>query len=358
VAAGAAAEPPEPAATTVALDALGADAGAAPIVAGARAAAADGIRLRVFGRAAELAELAGLDGVELVEAPEAISNDEEPLPAVRSRPDASIVAATRDVAEGRSQAVVSAGATGATMAAATLGLRRLQGVHRPALAVELRSPTRPGRPLLILDVGASTEAPARHLVQFAHLGSAFSRAVLGVECPRVALLSVGEEAKKGTPAVAEAHELLAGGAGRGAPFEFAGNVEGRDLLEGDADVVVTDGFTGNVTLKTIEGTAKAVARAVRDAARSSPIAAAGGLLLRPALGGLRRELDPDETGGAVLLGLRKVAIVAHGSSGPEGIANAVRLADRAVRERAIERTAEQLEASGASRGALRDTQAS
>jgi phosphate acyltransferase len=350
VAASAAAGRPE-AATTVALDALGADDGAAPIVAGARAAASEGIRLRVFGRADELGPLASAEGVELVEAPEAITNDEDPLPAVRARPQASIVAAARDVAEGRSDAVVSAGATGATMAAATFGIKRLGGVQRPALALELRSPLRPGRPLVLLDVGASTEARSQHLVQFAHLGSAFARAVLGVERPRVALLSVGEEPKKGNPVVIEAHEMLA--ARSGDAFEFAGNVEGRDLLAGDADVVVTDGFTGNVTLKTIEGTAKAMADAVRGAARSSPLAAAGGLLLRPALGGLRRELDPDTTGGAVLLGLRRVTVVAHGSSGPEGIANAIRLADRAVRERAIERTAGQLERAGAGRGALR-----
>ncbi len=178
------------------------------------------------------------------------------------------------------------------MAAATFGIRRLQGVHRPALAVELRSPARRGHPVLLLDVGASTEARAQHLVQFAHLGSAFARVVLGVERPRVALLSVGEEAKKGTPTVVEAHEMLASGSGRTPAFEFAGNVEGRDLLTGDADVVVTDGFTGNVTLKTIEGTAKAVAGAVREAARSNPLAAAGGLLLRPALSGLRQRDGP------------------------------------------------------------------
>ena len=338
--------------TVVALDALGADAGSEPIVAGARAALADGIALRVFGRTGELGALEGLDGLELVEAPEQITNDEDPLPAVRSRPDASVVAAARDVAEGNSAALVSAGATGATMAAATFGLRRIRGVHRPALAVEMRSPARPGRPLLLLDVGASTEARAQHLIQFAHLGSAFARAVLGVTSPKVALLSVGEEAKKGTPTVIEANETLA--ATSGDAFTFTGNIEGRDLLTGDADVVVTDGFTGNVTLKTIEGTAKAVAGAVRDAARSNPLAAAGGLMLRPALSGLRRELDPDTTGGAILLGLRQVTVVGHGSSGADGIANAIRFASRAVEERAVERTAEQLAASGAGRGAMRD----
>jgi phosphate acyltransferase len=337
------------AAPTVALDTLGADRGAEAIVAGARLALADGIRLRLFGRPTELRELDSADGVELIGAEEEVSNDEEPLPAIRAKRGASIVLAARDVAEGRSDALVSAGATGATMAAATFELRRLHGVQRPALALELRSPTRRGRPVVLLDVGASSEARAQHLIQFAHLGAAFSEAVLDVERPRVALLSVGEEAKKGRPEVVEAHDALSARPG----IEFIGNVEGRDLLSGDADVVVTDGFTGNVTLKTVEGTAKAVGSVIGQAARSGPRAALGGLLLRPALTGLRREMDPDTTGGAILLGLRGVAVVAHGSSGPDGIANAVRLAARAVSERAIERTAEVLERSGATRAALR-----
>lgn len=173
--------------------------------------------------------------------------------------------------------------------------------------------------------------------------------MLGVERPRVGLLSVGEEQKKGRPDVVEAHAALQGSSG----LDFIGNVEGRDLLTGVADVIVSDGFTGNVALKTMEGTARAVAGAVRDAARSGKVSAMGGLMMRPALGGLRRQLDPDAVGGAILLGLRGVAVVAHGSSGAEGIANAVRLADRAVRERAVELTAERLSESGATREGLR-----
>jgi glycerol-3-phosphate acyltransferase PlsX len=186
-------------------------------------------------------------------------------------------------------------------------------------------------------------------VQFAYLGAAFSEAVLGVAQPRVALLSVGEEANKGSADVVEAHARLAGAQG----LDFRGNLEGGALFAGAADVIVTDGFTGNVVLKTIEGTAKTVAEAVRAAARSGARAAAGGLLLRPSLGGLRRQLDPDTTGGAILLGLRGVAVVGHGSSGPEGIANAVRLAARTVQERAVERTSKLLEGSGMTRGELR-----
>jgi glycerol-3-phosphate acyltransferase PlsX len=247
--------------------------------------------------------------------------------------------------------LVSAGSTGATMTAALFALKRIKGVHRPALAAQVPIPggthaassaSRPGAAggtMLFLDVGANTEVRPQHLIQFAYLGSAFSESVLDVERPRVALLSVGEEQKKGNPDVVEAHAALehartrSGGRAtdEGETINFIGNVEGRDLLTGAADVIVTDGFTGNVTLKTLEGTARAVAGAVRDAARSGPIAAAGGLLLR----------------------LRGVAVVAHGSSTPEGIANAVRLADRAVRERATERTAERLRASGATRESLR-----
>jgi glycerol-3-phosphate acyltransferase PlsX len=166
----------------------------------------------------------------------------------------------------------------------------------------------------------------------------------------VVLLSVGEEAKKGSNDVVSAHDELAGAEA----IDFRGNVEGRDLLSDAADVIVTDGFTGNVVLKTLEGTAKAVGSAVGDAARSNPIAMVGGLLLRSALGGLRREMDPDNTGGAILLGLRGVAVVGHGSSGPNGIANAIRLAAKAVDVDAVSRTSELLEESGATRAAMRD----
>jgi len=333
---------------TIALDALGAERGVDVVRAGVAAAAADGIAVRVFGLADELADIARLDGVELLEAHEVIGNDEEPVRAVRSRAQASIVRAAADVAEGRSDALASPGSTGATMTAALFALKRIQGVQRPALAVQLPAPGRE-RPLLMLDVGANLEARPSHLLQFAHLGSAFAESVLGVQDPRVALLSVGEEEKKGTAAVVEAHAALAASTA----LRFVGNVEGRELLDPAADVIVTDGFTGNVVLKTIEGTARAVGDAVRAAARSGPRASAGGMLIRPALGSLRASLDPDGTGGAILLGIRGVAIVGHGSSGSLGIANQIRLAARAVSERAVVRTAELLERSGAGRGAIR-----
>jgi glycerol-3-phosphate acyltransferase PlsX len=336
--------------TTVALDGRGAERGAEAIVAGVRAASADGIAVRVFGDPGELSELAGDERVELVEAPGEITNDDDPVGAVRGTTDASIVLAAGDVAEGRADAVVSAGPTGATMTAALFALRRTHGVRRPALAVQLAVPGREGPPTLLLDVGANADVRASDLVQFAYLGSAFSQAVLGIGSPRVALLSSGEEPKKGTAEVVDAHAELAGAT----EIDFRGNVEGRDLLGDAADVIVTDGFTGNVALKTMEGTARKVADGVRDAARSNPMARVGGLLLRPALGGLRREMDPDTTGGAILLGLRGVAVVGHGSSGPDGIANAIRLAARAVEVDAVARTAELLERSGTTRAAMRD----
>jgi glycerol-3-phosphate acyltransferase PlsX len=336
--------------TTVALDGRGAERGPEAVIGGARAAAADGIAVRVFGDPVALGELAAVAGVELIEAAGEISNDEDPVGAVRETADASIVLAAADVAEGRSAALASAGPTGATMTAALFALRRMHGVRRPALAVQLVVPGRDRPPSLLLDVGANTEVRASDLVQFAYLGAAFSRAVLGVDSPRVALLSVGEESKKGTQDVVDAHAELRG-AGE---IDFRGNVEGRDLLGDAADVIVTDGFTGNVALKTVEGTARTLAGAVGAAARSNPLAAVGGLLIRPALAGLRRQMDPDTTGGAILLGLRGVAVVGHGSSGPDGIANAIRLAARAVEVGAVERTGELLERSGTTRAAMRD----
>ena len=335
-------------AATVALDAMGADAGPETVLEGARLAAADGIRVRVFGPAS----LHGFDGVELVPTEKWIENDADPVSAVRFTPEASVVRAAEDVVEGRSDALVSAGSTGAAMTAALFAMKRIKGVHRPALAAQIPRPD--GGTTLLLDCGANTEARPQHLIQFAHLGAAFCESVLGIDRPRVAMLSVGEEQKKGRPDVVEANEALTGTE----TLDFIGNVEGRDLVSGAADVIVTDGFTGNVALKTLEGTARAVAGAVRDAARSGPISATGGLLLRPALGGLRRRLDPNAVGGAILLGLRGVAVVAHGSSTSEGIANAVRLAHRSAREDAVGRIAERLEASGATRGDLRDQPAS
>jgi glycerol-3-phosphate acyltransferase PlsX len=315
----------------IALDANGADRGAAVVAEGGRSS---GVPVRIFGPAAEM----GGAAADVVDAPVAITNEDEPARAVRARPDSSLVQAAKAVASGDCTAVVSAGPTGALMAASLFHLKRMKGVHRPAAAVLLPLP---GSPTLLLDSGANLDARTEHLVQFAYMGSIFMEAVHGVARPKVGLLSNGSEAKKGTPIVVEANERLADG-----PLNFVGNVEGGDVVSGELDVVVTDGFTGNVALKSIEGTAKTVTRAVRDAVKSSPATMLGGLLLARRLGRMRHELSQDQVGGGIMLGLRGVAVAAHGDATPVGIANAVRLAQRAVDERMVERTEEALRAAG------------
>jgi phosphate acyltransferase len=322
----------------IAVDANGADQGPGAVAEGVRRA---GLPVLLFGPAAEVAG-AG-PRAQIVDAPEAIKGGDEPVAAVRSRRDASIVQAAAAVADGRAAALVSAGSTGPTLAAGTLAIKRIRGVFRPALAVLLPLPH---GDVLLLDAGASVEVRPEHLVQFAYMGAGFMEAVHGVERPRVGLLSVGEESGKGTPDVLAAHERLAEGS-----LEFAGNVEGFDLPTSSVDVIVTDGFTGNVALKVLEATAKTITGAVRDAIRSGPISTLGGLLVRGKLGGLRDQLDPERAGGAILLGLRKPVVVAHGSFGPRGIESAVRLAQRAVEEDMVGRTAAALDAAGALRSA-------
>jgi phosphate acyltransferase len=322
----------------IALDAHGADGGLGVIAEGARSC---GVPVRLFGPAGA----AELEGLDVVDAPDAIGNDEEPVRAVRSKENASVVRAARAVAAGEADGLVSAGSTGAALAASVVHMKRIRGVHRPAVAALLPVP---GRDILLLDAGANNEVRPEHLVQFAYMGAAFMEAVRGVDRPKVGLLSNGEEAGKGTPDVKEAHERLAGA---DSPLNFVGNVEGNDLTGGELDVVVTDGFTGNIALKAIEGASKVVVRAIRDAITSSPVSSVGGLLIRGQVGKLRDEIDPNAVGGAILLGLRGVAVIAHGGSSAEGIANAVRLAQRAHDERMIERTQRALEAAGVLRSA-------
>ncbi|HEV2723179.1 MAG TPA: hypothetical protein VGV10_00955, partial [Thermoleophilaceae bacterium] len=201
-------------------------------------------------------------------------------------------------------------------------------------------------PVLLLDAGASVEVRPERLVQFAHMGAAFMESVLGVAHPTVALLSVGREAGKGTAEVIEAHGRLADG-----PLNFVGNVEGFDLPAAVARVVVTDGFTGNVALKVMEGSSRTVRNAIGDAVRSGVVPRIGGLLVRGAVHRVQDQLDPERVGGAILLGMRKPVVLAHGSFGPAGIAGAVRLARRAVDEEMVDRTAAALEAAGALRSA-------
>jgi phosphate acyltransferase len=324
----------------IAVDANGADQGP---VAVAEGVARSGLPVLLFGPAAEMGATAGPQA-EVVDAPETVKAGEEAVAAVRSKRDASIVQAAAAVGDGRAEALVSAGSTGPTLAAATLAVKRIKGVYRPALAVLMPIP---GRSVLLLDAGASVEVRPEHLVQFAYMGAGFMEAVVGIERPSVGLLSVGEESGKGTPGVLTAHDRIAEAGG----LNFVGNVEGFDIPGAGADVVVADGFTGNVALKVLEGTLRVVSNEIRTRVRSGAISSVGGLLVRGKLRQLRDDLDPEKVGGAILLGLRKPVVVAHGSFGPTGIEHAVKLARRAVDEDMVGRTTAALEAAGALRSA-------
>jgi phosphate acyltransferase len=324
---------------TIAVDANGADLGPAEVAAGAAMAAAQGVSVLIFGPAEAIGDVA--DGVEVVDAPVSIAKAPDPVLAVRSTPDASIVQAARAVGDGRAQALVAGGSTGAALAAGLFNIKRASGIYRPALAIPLPVP---GKPVTLLDVGANAESRPEHLVQFAFMGAALAQVVLGVQEPRVGLLSNGEEEMKGTPLVRETHEQLAG-----SPLNFVGNVEGLDITSGAADVIVTDGFTGNVALKVVEGVSQTMLEAVRSAAMSSARAKLGGALLRPSLRGLRDELDPEGPGGAYLLGLRQLGVVPHGRFTRFGWSQAILLAARGVSGDVVGRTHAALEAAGALR---------
>ena len=308
---------------------MGGDRAPVEIVAGAQLAAADGIEVVLVGPR-------GLDtgGLELVEAPDTIAMDEKPAEAVRAKPDASLVVACRAVADRRADAVVSAGNTGAMLAAGLLHLRRLPNVLRPAIAVPIPAANGPS---VLLDSGANADARPEHLLQFGHMGAVFAEEVLGIARPEVRLLSIGEEAEKGNQLTLEAHALLAESG-----LRFAGNAESRDLLAGAADVVVCDGFTGNVALKLLEGTIRTLLDALRAEIAATPRGKLGGLLIRPAAARLRTRLDPDTYGGAYLLGLRGLAVIAHGNSSRVAIANAIRLAARGVEHDVVGRLAARL----------------
>ena len=315
----------------VAVDAMGGDRAPGEIVAGALDAAGDGIEPVLFGPA-------GLDtgGLELVEAPDVIAMHEKPAEAVRAKRGSSLVAAHLAVAAGAADAVISAGNTGAMLAAGLLHLRRLPGVMRPAIAVPI--PTQRG-PSVLLDSGANADARPEHLLQFAFMGAIFAEEILELERPEVRLLSIGEEAEKGNVLTLEAHALLAA-----SELEFAGNAESRELLAGAADVVVCDGFTGNVALKLLEGTIETLLDALRSEIAATARGRLGGLLIRPAARRLRTRLDPDTYGGAYLLGLRGLSVIAHGNSSRRAIANAIRLAVRGVEHDVVGRLGARLPA--------------
>lgn len=302
---------------------MGGDDAPQSVLAGVKIAAEQGIPVLLVGQPEQLT---GFGEFEVVPASQVIAMGAEGASSVRKMKDSSVVRAAEAVRDGQAAAMVSAGNTGAAMAASLLRMGRIRGVSRPAIATPILVPGR-AWPNVLLDSGANTECSAGWLVQFAQMGAVYCRDRWGVEEPRVGLLSNGEEAGKGSPLVKEAFELLEDWdwqARTGAVF--AGNVEGRDLLEDLVDVIVTDGFTGNVALKTAEGVAKQLIGALLGAFDSSDEARQGAKLLAPALAPLYEEFNPDSVGGAILLGVSGVSIISHGASSPLALANAIQVA--------------------------------
>jgi glycerol-3-phosphate acyltransferase PlsX len=308
----------------IAVDAMGGDNAPGAIVAGARRAVDElGIPVVLVGRSADLGDTGGL---EVIEASEVIAMDADPGSSVRKMKDSSLVRAAEAVRDGRASAMVSAGNTGATMASALLRMGRIKGVQRPAIATPIPVPGA-DTPTVLLDAGANSECNADWLVQFAQMGAVFAKQRFGIASPRVGLLSIGEESTKGNPLVKETHKLLAEGSWIGETgAQFIGNVEGRDIMTDDVDVVVTDGFTGNVALKTLEGSLKSIINSLLAAFDSSDEARAAAAALWPSLMPLYDSFDPENTGGAMLLGVDGVCIISHGSSSDRAMVNAVRVA--------------------------------
>jgi len=307
----------------IAIDANGGDKAPADIVEGARRAREElGVDVLLVGTP-DVADLAG--DLPLLEASEVIAMDADPGASVRRMKDSTLVRAAEAVRDGKASAMISAGNTGATMASALLRMGRIKGVSRPAIATPLPVPS--GGHTVLLDAGANAECQADWLLQFAQMGAAYARERYGITDPRVGLLSIGEEPGKGDTlrkdsyALLAADDALAASGGR-----FIGNVEGRDLLTDEVDVVVTDGFTGNVALKTLEGGMKALVNRLLEAFGETEESRAAADVLMPQLLPLYGTLDPENTGGAMLLGVDGVCIISHGSSGPTAVVNAVRVA--------------------------------
>ena len=306
----------------IAVDAMGGDHAPAHIVAGAQLAADEGIPVILVGQP----EAIGETSLEVIAASEVIAMDEDPTKSVRTKKDSSVVRAAEAVRDGRASGMVSAGNTGAALTAATLRMKRIKGVGRPAIATPLPMFSG-GTPNILIDAGANVDCTPELLALFARMGAVYSRAKYGIETPRVGLLSNGEEASKGSPLTKAAFPLLSeSGWQQATGANFIGNVEGRDLLGDDVDVIVTDGFTGNVALKSLEGAAKAIVDALLGAFDSSDEARQGAQLLLPALAPLYERTNPDSVGGAALVGVKGVCMISHGSSSATAILNAVRAA--------------------------------
>jgi len=312
----------------IAVDAMGGDNAPRGIVEGAKLAVEElGLPVVLVGQPEAIGDAGGLD---IIPASEVIGMRDDPAQGVRRKKDSSLVRAAEAVRDGKAAAMVSAGNTGATMGAALLRMGRLKGVQRPAIATPIPVPGQ--TPTILLDAGANAECTPTYLLQFAQMGAAFATARYGIKEPTVALLSIGEEESKGTSLVKETHPLLAESG-----LHFVGNVEGRDLMSDAADVVVTDGFTGNVALKTLEGSPKFLVSAVFSAMNSNDEVKSVSHLLLDALSPVAAELDPDATGGAMLLGVEGVCIISHGSSSARAIVNAVRVAGEMVDGQLVDR---------------------
>jgi phosphate acyltransferase len=320
---------------TIAVDAVGGDFAPQAVLEGVSMALDrdSGVSIVLTGSAEVVEPFAALHAgrVTAVITTEVIAMGEHPATAVRSKRDSSIVVGCRLVRDGAAQAFFSAGSTGAAMAAATLVMGRIRGVSRPAIATVL--PTA-GEPTVMLDVGANADCKPENLLQFAHMGAAYASTVLGKANPRVALLNIGEEPSKGSVLAQEAHALLS----QGVPG-FVGNTEGRDVLSGQADVIVTDGFTGNVALKLLEGTSSVLMRQGKGALTSTVVNKVAAAIVAPSLRRLAARLDPDHYGGAPLLGVNGVCIIGHGSSSAVAVCNAIGVAATAVRGGLTERIA-------------------
>jgi len=320
----------------IAVDAMGGDTAPGLVVQGALAAARHldlGVVLvgPVSRIEAQVERHAGVDGsrVRLVEAGSVIDMAESPTAALRRKPNASIKIAADLVARGEASALFSAGHTGASVMAAHGAFGMIAGVDRPALAATI--PTR-DRPAVLLDVGASVECRPAHLLQFAVMGSVYARVAFGTEQPRVGVLSIGEEESKGNELTREAHRLL-----KGAPLNFIGNIEARDVYSGAADVIVCDGFTGNVALKISEGLVENIESLLREELSSTITMRVGSLLTQRAMRHFRRRVDYSEYGGAPLLGVAGITIVGHGRSSAKAVRNAVVMAYRFASGQFIER---------------------
>lgn len=303
----------------IAVDALGGDKAPGEIIAGAREAVAAGIDVILVGPRG----LADCEGFELIEASEVIEMHEDAASSVRNKKDSTLVRAAEAVRDGKASAMISAGNTGATMASALLRMGRIAGVKRPAIATPIPAPGT--TPTVLLDAGANAEVEPEWLVQFGLMGSVYADARFGVKNPRVGLLSIGEEPGKGDTLRKQAYELFSNAKN----LNFIGNVEGRDIMTDKVDVVVTDGFTGNVALKTLEGTMRGVVKAL-FAAISAPEYKEHADGIMPALLSLYSTFDPDTYGGAILLGVDGVCIISHGSSGSRAMLNGIKVAKEMV----------------------------